>query len=598
MVASSPERIVLGIEQSLTGRRWIDGAGDARTGLALAQAHGLPEIVGRLLAARGLGLDDVGGYLEPRLAALLPDPSHLLDMDRAVTALVAAIEGKQRIAVFGDYDVDGATSSALLDRFFRAIGVQLRVYIPDRMKEGYGPNSAAFAKLKDEGCKVVITVDCGITAYEPLKFARANGLDVIVVDHHVAEAGLPEAVAVVNPNRIDETSPHRQLAAVGVAFLVIVALNRALRTAGYYKRMGRAEPNLLNWLDLVALGTVADVVPLTGVNRALVTQGIKVLAKRENAGLRALADVAKIDEAPEAYHLGFIMGPRVNAGGRVGEAELGARLLATDDDAEAHEIAQRLDAYNRDRQKIEEGILNDAMARAEAEAMAGGGSLAFVAGEGWHQGVIGIVASRLKDRFNRVACVAAVNKGIATGSGRSMPGFDLGAAVIAARHAGILLTGGGHAMAAGFSCAADKLNEFRAFLDERVSRHVAAAGGLRPTLHIDGMLEASGATLDLVHEIDRLGPFGSGNSEPRFVLSGVRVVKADPVGTNHVRCVLTGAMGGRLNGIAFRCLDTALGHALMDRAGTPLHIAGRLNENTWQGRSSVQLMIDDAAPAH
>lgn len=595
-LTSQTERIVLGIDRSLTGRRWIDGAGDARTGLALAQAHGLPEIVGRLLAARGLGLDDVGGYLEPRLAAFLPDPSHLLDMDRAVAALVAAIEAKQRIAVFGDYDVDGATSSALLDRFFRSVGVQLRVYIPDRMKEGYGPNSAALAKLKDEGCKIVITVDCGITAYEPLKFAKGLGLDVIVVDHHVAEAGLPEAVAVVNPNRIDETSPHRQLAAVGVAFLVIVALNRALRASGYYKRMNIAEPNLLNWLDLVALGTVADVVPLTGVNRALVTQGIKVLAKRENAGLRALADVAKIDQAPEAYHLGFVMGPRVNAGGRVGEAELGARLLATDDDAEAFEIAQRLDSYNRDRQKIEEGILNDAMAR--AEAMAGGGSLAFVAGEGWHQGVIGIVASRLKDRFNRVACVAAVNNGIATGSGRSMPGFDLGAAVIAARHAGLLLTGGGHAMAAGFSCAAESLAAFRTFLDERVSRHVAASGGLRPTLHIDGMLEAGGATLDLVHEIDRLGPFGSGNSEPRFVLSGVRVVKADPVGTNHVRCVLTGAMGGRLNGIAFRCLDTALGHALMDRAGTPLHIAGRLNENTWQGRSSVQLMIDDAAPAH
>ena len=591
------ERLVLGVERSLSGRRWIDGAGDARLGLAVAQAHGLPEIVGRLLSARGVGLDEVDGYLDPRLSALLPDPSHLLDMDRAVERIVTAIDKKQRIAVFGDYDVDGATSSALLSRFFGALGLPIRVYIPDRMKEGYGPNSAAFAKLKDEGCAVVITVDCGITAYEPLKFAKANGLDVIVVDHHVAEAGLPEAVAVVNPNRIDETSPHRQLAAVGVSFLLIVALNRALRAAGYYKRTGIAEPNLLGWLDIVALGTVADVVPLTGLNRALVAQGIKVLAKRENAGLRALADVARINEAPEAYHLGFVLGPRVNAGGRVGECELGSRLLATDDDAEARAIAQKLDGYNRDRQTIEEGILNDAMARAEAEAMAGGGSLAFVAGEGWHPGVIGIVASRLKDRFNRVACVAAVNNGIATGSGRSMPGFDLGAAVIAARHSGLLLTGGGHAMAAGFSCASDKLAGFRAFLDERVARHVAASGGLRPTLAIDGMLELGGATLDLVEAISRLGPFGSGNSEPRFVLSNVRVAKADPVGANHVRCILTTAAGGRLNGIAFRCVDTALGHALMDRSGAALHIAGRLNDNTWQGRTTVQFMIDDAAPA-
>jgi single-stranded-DNA-specific exonuclease len=362
--------------------------------------------------------------------------------------------------------------------------------------------------------------------------------------------------------------------------------------------MNIAEPNLLGWLDIVALGTVADVVPLTGLNRALVAQGLKVLAKRGNAGLRALADIARIDEAPEAYHLGFIMGPRVNAGGRVGECELGARLLATDDDAEACEIARKLDAYNKDRQTIEEGILNDAMARAEAEAIAGGGNLAFVAGEGWHPGVIGIVASRLKDRFNRVACVAAVNNGVASGSGRSMPGFDLGAAVIAARHSGLLLTGGGHAMAAGFSCTEDRLPEFRAFLDERVARHVAASGDLRPSLHIDGMLEVGGCTLDLVQQLGRLGPFGSGNSEPRFVLSGVRVAKADPVGTNHVRCILTSAAGGRLSTIAFRCLDTPLGQALMDRSGAALHIAGRLNENNWQGRSSVQLMIDDAALAN
>jgi single-stranded-DNA-specific exonuclease len=589
-----PDRLVLGVERSLGGKRWLDGAGDARAGLALAQSHGLPEIVGRLLAARGVPSDGVAAYLEPRLAALLPDPSHLLDMDRAVARLLAAVEGGEKIAVFGDYDVDGATSSALLARFFRALGVALRVYIPDRRTEGYGPNAPALAKLKDEGCRVVVTVDCGITAYEPLKFAKEQGLDVIVIDHHVAEAGLPAAVAVVNPNRIDETSPHRQLAAVGVAYLLVVALNRALRADGFYQRAGRPEPNLLSWLDIVALGTVADVVPLTGVNRALVAQGLKVLAKRDNAGLRALADVARLDEAPAAYHLGFVLGPRVNAGGRVGEAELGARLLASDDDAEARAIALRLDAYNRERQKVEETILNDALARAERELS---GPVAFVSGEGWHAGVIGIVASRLKDRFNRVSCVAAIQNGVATGSARSMPGFDLGAAVIAARQSGLLTAGGGHAMAAGFSCAADKLPHFRAFLEERVARHVVDTGAV-PTLTIDGQLEAGGASLDLVREIARLGPFGSGNSEPRFVISGVRVARADPVGTGHVRCTLAGATGGRLAGIAFRCLDGPLGHALMDRAGPPLHVAGRLGENVWQGRSSVQIVIDDAASAH
>ncbi len=588
------ERLVFGIERSVLGKRWIDGAGDVRLGMALAQQHGLPEIVGRLLAGRGVSADAVAGYLDPRLAALLPDPSHLLDMDKAVARLVGAIEAREKIAVFGDYDVDGATSSALLARFFAAIGIPLRIYIPDRMREGYGPNAPALIKLKSEGIEVVITVDCGITAYEPLKAAKAGGLDVIVVDHHVAEAGLPEACAVVNPNRIDESSPHRQLAAVGVTFLLIVALNRALRVKGWYGRVGVAEPNLLAWLDIVALGTVADVVPLTGLNRALVTQGLKVLAKRDNVGLRALADVARLDEMPGAYHLGFVLGPRVNAGGRVGESELGARLLACDDETEARTIAAKLDAYNKERQKIEEGILNDAMARAEK---ADGGAVAFVSGEGWHAGVIGIVASRLKDRFNRIALVAAIKDGVATGSGRSVPGFDLGAAVIAARQSGLLKHGGGHAMAAGFTCEVDKLPAFRAFIEERVSRQIAVSGGLVPVLTIDGTLDCGGATLELIRDIAKLGPFGSGNAEPRFAFQGVRVQRADPMGTAHVRCTLAGAVGGRLSAVAFRCQDGPLGQALLGRASPALHIVGRLNENNWQGRTSVQLLIDDAAPA-
>ncbi len=581
---------ILGVERSAGGRRWRSREGDARLGLALAQRYGLPEVVGRIMAARGVGLEDAAVWLDPTLKALLPDPSHLKDMDRAAERIARAVRSGEVIAIFGDYDVDGATSTALLLRLLESVGGRVVTYIPDRMTEGYGPNAPALLALRRRGAAVAVTVDCGITAFEPLEAAAEGGLDVLVVDHHVAEPRLPRAHAVVNPNRLDDDSPHGQMAAVGVAFLLAVAVNRLLRDAGWYA--GRPEPDLRQWLDLVALGTVCDVVPLTGVNRAFVAQGLKVMAQRGNPGIAALADVARMSEAPEAWHAGFLLGPRVNAGGRVGEAPLGAALLSAPDYATALPIAQRLDAWNTERKGIEAVCLEAAIAQVEAGELHDG--LVYAASEGWHAGVIGIVAGRLKERYNRPACVVALEDGTGKGSGRSVSGVDLGSAVIAARQEGLLVNGGGHAMAAGFTLSADRQADFRAFLAERIMVQ-AGPGGPVAELGLDGTLQPRGATVELAASLQRLAPFGSGNREPRFALPAARVVQADIVGEDHVRCILTGEDGGRLKAIAFRAGGRPLGQLLMQRGGLPLHIAGQLRVDRWQGRESVQLIVDDAA---
>lgn len=578
----------LGVARSLTGRAWRTRPADERLAQALSQRLAAPDVVGRVLAQRGLSLDDADAFLSPSLRHALPDPAHLKDMEAAAERVARAIRSGEQAAVFGDYDVDGATSAALLKRFFDAAGGRLRIYIPDRRAEGYGPNAPALRRLREEGVSLVVTVDCGVTAFAPLEEAARIGLDVVVLDHHQAEPRLPPAFAIVNPNRLDETSPHRQLAAVGVTFLLLVAANRALRRAGWWTTE-RPEPDLLGWLDLVALGTVADVVPLTGLNRVLVAQGLKVMAQRRNVGLAALADVARLQSRPTAFHCGFLLGPRVNAGGRVGRSDLGARLLTTEDAAEAAALAAELDRLNGERQAIEATVLEQADVLADAT-----GPLVFVAARGWHEGVIGIVAGRLKEKHRRPALVVALDGGRGKGSGRSVAGLDLGAAVTAAKQAGILINGGGHAMAAGLTVEEGRVDELRDFLVARCAPLLAALAPL-DSFVVDGALHVRGATRELVDILEAAGPFGAGWPEPRFAIVGAEVAMAEVVGTDHVRLALRGADGGRLKAIAFRAAGTPLGQGLLRCRGERIHLAGHLRPDDWAGARGAQLVVEDAA---
>ncbi len=578
---------------SLTGREWIQRAAEERDVIALMQRHGLPEIVARVLAARGVPLDEVETFLTPSLKAALPDPSHLQDMDAAAERVAAAVMSGERVAIFGDYDVDGATSSALLMRYFRALGAEPIVYIPDRVKEGYGPNAPALLALKECGASVVITVDCGTLAFEPLVAAHQAGLDVIVVDHHIGEVRLPKALAVVNPNRLDETSPHRQLAAVGVTFLLVVAVNRTLRKTGFF--VSQREPDLRQWLDLVALGTICDVVPLTGVNRALVAQGLKLIAGRGNTGMRTVLDLARVSEKPGVYHCGFVIGPRINAGGRVGKSDLGVRLLTTDDEVEALALAKELEQHNAERKAIESQVLEEAMM--QAEAVPPECPLILLAGRGWHQGVIGIVAGRVKERFHKPTAIVALENGIGKASARSVPGVDFGAAVIAARDAGLLMAGGGHAMAAGFTVEEDKIPPLKEFLSQRMRTVIPETGPIRRVM-LDGTLSIAGAVPEVVARLDCLGPFGQGNPAIRLAVQNVINLRPEPVNDAHVKTLLIDRLSNaRLSAIAFRVMGTKLGEVLLSTRGKTLDVAGQLRVQEWNGRQQVNLLIDDVAIA-
>lgn len=593
---SDPPASCLGVQRSLGRKYWRMQDEDAHLVVAMAQTFELPEPLARVLAARGVTVDSADGYLNPSLKTDLPDPAALKDMDAAASRVADAVVSGEPVAVFGDYDVDGATASSLLHRFFVSMGRDLRIYIPHRVEEGYGPNGPALRRLAEEGVSLVITVDCGASAHEALAEGRDAGLDIVVVDHHQMEGALPPATAVVNPNRPDDRSGCGQAAAVGVAFLLLVAVNRELRARGWYAN-GRCEPDLMQWLDLVALGTVCDVVPLTGFNRALVLRGLKIMGRGGNIGLSALRDVAGLRQVPGVGHLGFALGPRVNAGGRVGEEPgLGARLLCTEDEAEAARIASRLNELNLERRAVEDEVLGQAMEAAERQIAADNDlPLILVAGEGWHAGVIGIVANRLKERFGRPAIVCGIQNGEAKGSGRSVPHVDLGAAVLRARAAGLLISGGGHSQAAGLTVAVDHLAALRHFLQRELADAFARARILNAALSLDGLLSVAAANRALYDLLECAGPYGAGNPEPRFALPEVRVVDASVVGTDHVRCVLGDGANGRLKAIAFRAAETELGQAILRGGGRPLHVAGRLKPDDWRGRRSVQLEIDDAA---
>ncbi len=577
----------LHVETSASGRRWIGpSVEEDRLAEALAQETQLPAALCRLLVQRGVNAQDAPAFLSPTLRDLLPDPRSLRDMEQATARFLQAVQRKERIAVFADYDVDGGTSAALLVTWLRDMGMAATLYVPDRIDEGYGPNDAAMAELaKDHD--LIICVDCGTLSHGPI--AAAKGADVIVLDHHLGGETLPDAVAVVNPNRQDESGDLAHLCAAGVVFLMLVDANRMLREAG------QTGPDLMGMLDLVGLATVADVAPLVGVNRAFVRQGLTVMARRSRIGLRALSDVAGLDQAPTSYHLGFLLGPRVNAGGRIGKADLGARLLSTNDRHEAEAIAAKLDELNTERREVEAQVRDQALEQATARGL--DGPLVWAAGEGWHPGVVGIVAARLKEATNRPAIVIGLDGDEGKGSGRSVSGIDLGAVIQRAAAEGHLIKGGGHKMAAGLTVARGNLEAAMARLGELLAKQGAADIG-PADLRISGMLMPAAATIDLVNQIENAGPFGAGAPAPRFAFPDCQIYFAKQVGANHLKISFGDGLGGRIDAISFGAMDGPMGPMLLGHNGARFHLAGRLEINTWQGRQSVQLRLEDAAAAH
>jgi single-stranded-DNA-specific exonuclease len=596
---SSSRRFFLGVEHSVCGRAWrdrLDEQGASRA-LMITQRQGLPELLARILAGRGVAVEEVASFLDPTVRALMPDPDTITDMRAAAIRLADAVMRAEAIAIFGDYDADGAASAAVLGRYLALCGLHPLIHIPDRLFEGYGPNSEAVQALAAKGASLLVAVDCGTTSHAALGQARQLGLDVIVIDHHQADEELPSALAVINPNRLDDISNLGHLAAVGLVFMTVVALNRELRKRGFWTA-ARAEPDLLALLDLVALGTVADVVPLNGLNRAFVAKGLLALRQRQTAGLTALMDVARLGGPPESWHLGFLLAPRINAGGRIGRATLGVDLLMSDDSTECIRLAQELDRLNRERQAIELAMVS----QAELEAMAALGSqtkdaVVVTAGEGWHPGVVGLVAARLRERFDRPAFAIALEPGgIGTGSGRSIPGVDVGRAVRAAARDGLLIKGGGHAMAAGVTLHRDMLGRFRAYLESALGSDVEAARR-DDALLIDGAISAAGVNSETVTTIMRAGPFGAGNPEPVVVLPSHSLAYVEDVGQAHTRARLRAPDGSFVNAIAFRAAGQKLGVALAANRGRTVHAAGTLALDQWNGSERVQLRLMDLAPA-
>jgi single-stranded-DNA-specific exonuclease len=547
-----------------------------------------------VLAGRGVALEDAENFLNPTLRGLMPQPASFRDMEPGAQRIADAIVQGESIGIIGDYDVDGVCASATMLMFLRAVGSGATVYLPDRVTEGYGPSRKAVETHRAAGAKLLLTLDCGVMAHDPLAHAASLGLETVIVDHHQASADLPQAHAVINPNRQDDLSGCGYLCAAGVTMILIAAINKNLRVRGHY-RDGRPEPNVLQWLELTALATVCDVVPLQGLNRAYVTQGLKVMARRENLGLAALCDVARLKQRPDTYALGFMLGPRLNAAGRVGHADLALNLLLAKDRGEAANIAQKLDQLNRERQTVEMRIVDRALAQAEAMlGQSGNLPVLLVTGENWHPGVLGLAAARLKERFKLPSFVLSQNgQGFSSGSGRSVAGVDLGAAVREAVNSGIVMKGGGHAMAAGLTVEATKLGELRAFLETRLAASVAASP--RNELQVDGALAASGATPDLIELLEQAGPYGSGHPAPVFVLPAHNVIYADPAGADHIRCTIASKDGARIKAIAFRAMGTDWGEALLTERKFPLHIAGRLSLDTWGNKSQPQLQIEDVA---
>lgn len=583
----------LGVSRSLCGRAWRERPADLDLARRHAQAHGLSDLLARALASRGVTAEAAEPFLNPTLKALFPDPSCFLDMDKAASILIDALEADRKVVVFADYDVDGASSAAQLVRWFRAMGKELDIYVPDRMTEGYGPSPQAFRRLKEEGADLVVTVDCGAAAYAAIDTAGEIGLEVVVIDHHLMREQPPKASAVVNPNRPGCNSGQGVLAAAGVTFVLLAALNREARGRGLFK--DRPEPDLRQWLDLAALGAFCDVTQLVGFNRALASQGLKVMSNWGNPGLAALMRVAKAAAGPaSAFTAGWLLGPRINAGGRIGRSDLGARLLSSDDLEEVAMLAEELDALNVSRKEVERQVTEHAAVLVESAAWKDDPAI-VVAAEGWHPGVVGICAGRLRERYRKPVLVIGLDPavGVGKGSGRSQPGMNLGRAVQAAFDEGLLLAGGGHAMAAGLTVKIDRIDDLRAFLNDRLAGESHAAAEL-DAVELDGLISPGGASRDFYEQFQRLAPFGPGNPEPMFALPDVLVEQPMAVRGGHIRCVLSDGAGGRLRAVAWRAGETELGRRLLSREGA-LHVAGRLKPDDYMGRRGVELEIEDAA---
>lgn len=577
--------------KSLGGSLWKIRPAEERSVELLMQKYNLPLLIAQILVLRGVALEEVELFLEPKIQKLMPNPAVLKDVEKAAARIAKAVVSGEQISIIGDYDVDGATSSAVLRLFLEFVGSKPLVHIPER-EEGYGPSKMAVDAFIAQGASLLVTTDCGTTAFEPLEYATAQKMDVIVIDHHEAEAKLPQIYAVVNPKRLDEENDYpylKYMAAVGVVFMVVVAINRCLREQKFYNE-DKPEPDLMQWLDLVALGTVCDVVPLKGLNRAYVRQGLKIMANRNNIGITALVDKANLSEMPTAFHLGFVLGPRINASGRVGDADISHKLLCCHENYQAQLLADKLDEYNLTRKDIEAYVMLQAIEMLEGTPQAY--PIAFVAGSDWHQGVIGIVAGKLKERYNLPSFVMSIEADEVKGSARSIPQVDLGALIMTAKEKGLITKGGGHTMAAGFSLEESQIEAFREFVGQYVVERIGGEA-IVPVLEIDAVLDAGGANVQLLDYMEQLEPYGAGNSEPLIMLKNVRLIKPTLVGVGHVRCILSSDNGGSLKAMAFRVGDNDIGQAMLTAKGEHFDAVGVLRRDRWNGRNDVQFIIQD-----
>ena len=578
------------IYTSVTNRNWKLKQFDLNQAQKLAQDHSLNEIQSRLLAIRNIKSEEVKDFLNPTLKNLMPDPNIISDMKKAVERVYQAIMDKKTIGVFGDYDVDGASATALLTKYFSSIKAESVFYIPDRKKDGYGPNIDSFKKLISLKSNIIITVDCGTVAFEAIKYSQNENIDVIVLDHHQAEIQLPNACAIVNPNRLDDDSNLNYLSAAGVTLMFLVSLNSFLRKKGWFTKNKIEEPDIINFLDLVSLGTVCDVVPLVKLNRALVCQGLKILKKRKNLGLKTLYDISNHEEAPTTYHLGYVFGPRINAGGRVGKSSHGAKLLTTNNAQTSYQLANELNLYNEERKLIEKELLSKVVDEVKKNI---NDPVYVLTGVNWHEGVIGIIASRIKEKYNKPAFLISLNNaGLGKGSARSVYGFDIGTAILAAVQSKILLKGGGHKMAGGFSIQKPKINDFKEFLFSKFEKS-GLSNTTNRNIYADSIISASALNKDFFDKVDALAPFGSGNNEPKFIVENVKIVNSQIVGEKHLKVILCDRNGKTINGISFNAIGTNLEGYLNKKSHKMINILGKMSSNNWKGKRNIEFIIDD-----